>query len=389
MTVGARRPRIIHVITRLIVGGAQWSVISLCEGLSDDFDIQIVAGPQTGPEGSLHRRAAAVAPLTVADSLRREISLRWDPVAVPALRRLLRRLDGDVVHTHSSKAGIVGRFAAAPLRARSIHTVHGWGHTPADPPLRRAAFIALERAAAKRCDVLVAVSADNRAEGLAHHIGRPDIYRVIPEVVELDPLDPDFTRGRERARAALGIDANVQVIGWVGRFVPQKDPQTLAHVVMCLLRDRPASHAVLIGDGPRRGDVEGALHAAGIGNRVTFTGVVEGAQTLMPAFDVLVHPSLWEGQPRVIQEALAERIPVVSARASGIGELIRNGETGFIVAPRAPEEMIEAARTVLDTPALRAPLRSHAIDELRAKHGRAVVLDRHRELYDELLKDRP
>ncbi len=388
MTTWARRPRIIHVITRLIVGGAQLSVISLCEGLRDDFDIQIVAGPQTGPEGSLHRRAAAAAPLTIADSLRREISPRWDPVAVPALRRLLRRLDGDIVHTHSSKAGIVGRFAAAPLRARSIHTVHGWGQTPADPLLRRAAFIALERAAAKRCDALVAVSADNRAEGLAHHIGRPDIYRVIPEVVELEPLDPDFLRSRERARQALEIDAGVEIIGWVGRFVEQKDPQTLARVVMGLLLDRPASHAVLIGDGPRRGDVEGALRGAGMGDRVTFTGVVHTARMLMPAFDVLVHPSLWEGQPRVIQEALAERIPVVSARASGIVELIRNGETGFIVAPHAPEEMIAAATIVLDTPALRAPLPSRAIDELRAKHGRAVVLDRHRELYDALLKDR-
>jgi len=381
------RPRVIHVITRLIVGGAQLSVISLAEGLSDDFDIQIIAGPQTGPEGSLQRCAAATAPLTLVDALRREISPRWDPVAVPALRRLLRRLDADIVHTHSSKAGIVGRFAAAPLRARAVHTIHGWGHTPADSRLRRAAFIALERAAARRCDALLAVSPDNRAEGLAHSIGQPDLYHVIPEPVELEPVVPEFMRGRSQAREVLGIDADVEVIGWVGRFVEQKDPDTLARVLIGLLRDRPASYAVLVGDGPRRGDVETALANAELSNRVMFTGVAGSARMLMPAFDVLVHPSRWEGQPRVVQEALAERIPVVSARASGIGQLIRDGKTGFAVAPHCPEEMVKAATAVLESAELRAPLTNSSLDELRSTHGRATVLDRHRELYNALLKD--
>src|SRR5438105_12084389 len=185
MSSRARRPRVIHVITRVIVGGAQQSLIELCGGLRDEFDLRIVTGPQTGSEGSLHQRAAEAAPVTVVNSLRREISPRRDLLAVRALRRLLRQMDGDIVHTHSSKAGIVGRFAAAPLRAYVVHTVHGWGHTPADSRPRRAVLIALERAAARRCDALVAVSADSRDEGLAHRIGRPDIYRVIPEAVEL------------------------------------------------------------------------------------------------------------------------------------------------------------------------------------------------------------
>lgn len=382
------RPRIVHVITRLIVGGAQLSVIGLCEGLKDDFDIYIVAGPQTGSEGSLHSRATEVAPLTVVEALRREISPRWDPVAVPKLRAVLKRLDGDIVHTHSSKAGIVGRFAASPLRARVVHTVHGWGHTPADSSLRRASFIGLERIVARRCDALVAVSTDNREEGLAHRIGHPENYHVIPEVVDLVPLDPDFEASRARARETLGLGEDTEVIGWVGRFVEQKDPQTLGRVLTCLLLARPASCAVLIGDGPLRKDVEAELSAAGVQDRVTLTGVVHSARILMPAFDILIHPSRWEGQPRVVQEALAERIPVVSARASGIGELIEDGKTGYVVAPRAPEDMVSAARAVLDSQALRAPLDDHLLEALRAKHGREAAIGRHRELYDLLLRER-
>jgi glycosyltransferase involved in cell wall biosynthesis len=364
-------------------------VVGLCEELRDEYDVRIVTGPQTGPEGSLLSRAAAAAPVSVLDMLRREISPRWDPVAVYGLRRVLRRLDGDIVHTHSSKAGIVGRFAAATLSTRVVHTVHGWGHTPADSPARRAAFIALERASARRCDALVAVSADNREEGLAQRIGRPEIYRVIPELVELDPLESDFVKARAQARQTLGVEQGAEVIGWVGRFVEQKDPQTLSRALGSLLRERPSSRAVLIGDGARRGEVEALLDAAGVGDRVTFTGVVHGARALMPAFDVLIHPSRWEGQPRVVLEALAERVPVVAAKASGIDELIRQGSTGFVVRQQAPEEMAEATAVVLEERALRAPLDEHLLADLKVKHGRAFAVARHRELYDELLRGRP
>jgi glycosyltransferase involved in cell wall biosynthesis len=380
-----RRPRVVHVITRLVMGGAQLSVLALCEQLAGDFDLRIVCGPQTGAEGSLQHSAAALAPLTVVSALRREISPRWDPVAVPALRRTLDRLDPDIVHTHSSKAGIVGRLAAAPLRARVVHTVHGWGHTPSDRAWTRRSFIALERIAANRCDALVAVSSDIRDEGLELGIGRAALYRVIANTVALDPIDPDFAESRRRAREALGLDPGAEVIGWVGRFVPQKDPGTLGQVVTTMLRARPASRAVLVGDGPQRARVEAALVAAGVGDRVLLTGVRPGARELMPAFDVLIHPSRWEGQPRVIQEALAERVPVVSARASGVRELVRDGSTGFVVAPGAPRGMAAAATAVLDDPALRAPLPDSAIAGLRARFGLEPTAGRYRALYEELL----
>jgi glycosyltransferase involved in cell wall biosynthesis len=388
MSKATRRPRVVHVITRLVVGGAQLSVLALCDGLREHFDVRIVAGPQTGREGSLHRRAAEIAPLTVVPSLRREISPRWDPVAVPRLRAVLNRLDGDIVHTHSSKAGIVGRFAAAPLRAGVVHTVHGWGHTPADSLLHRAAFVALERAAARRCDALVAVSDDNRNEGLARRIGQPEDYRVIPPLVELGPLDPDFASARRRARAELGLNAEDEVIGWVGRFVEQKDPHTLARVVVSLLRARPSTRAVLVGDGPRRDQVEAALLDGAVRERVTLTGVVDRARELMPAFDVLVHPSLWEGQPTVVHEALSARIPVVSTRVSGIGELIQDGVTGRVVAPGASEEMAMAVSSLLDTPRLRAPLEERRLERLRGRPGREAALAGHLELYDSLLRGR-
>jgi len=383
--MSTRRPRVIQVITRLIVGGAQLSVLSLCEGLREDYELHIIAGPQTGAEGSLHDRAADVASLTVLDSLRREVSPRWDPVAVRSLRKLLRRLDGDIVHTHSSKAGIVGRFAASPLRARTVHTIHGWGHTPDDSPARRLAFITLERVAARRSDALIAVSADVRTEGLKLRIGSERQYTIIPPAVDLEPLDANFEQSRLRARQELGLDRDAEVVGWVGRFVDQKDPLTLAAALSTLLRSRPGARAVLIGDGPRRDEVRELLDHAGVAARVSCMGVVPEARRLMAGFDVLVHPSLWEGQPVVIQESLAERVPVVAARTSGVEELVKDGVGGYLVKPGSAEEMAAGVRAVLEHATLRAPLPIAVTAKLRASHGADVAVARHRKLYDGLL----
>lgn len=379
------RPRLVQVVTRLIVGGAQGSMLALCADLSADFEVTVVCGPQTGAEGSLHAAAREVAPLVVLPSLRREINPRWDPVAVSALRRTFARLRPDVVHTHSSKAGIVGRFASAKLKIPTVHTVHGWGHTPDDPRWRSGAFVRLERAAARRCQRLIAVSEQTRSEGLALGIGHFDQYRVIPEVMDRRPTHVDPVAARRCARETLELPHDVEVLGWVGRFVPQKDPSTLARALAAVLSERSTCRAVLIGDGPARDHVRDVLSAGGVIDRVSFLGVVPNARALMPAFDVLLHPSRWEGQPLVVQEALAEQIPVVSARVSGVPELIDEGVNGFVVAQSAPDEMAAAAIRLLDAP--QAARRERRSGDRGASLTVNAVAE-HRELYADLLGER-
>jgi glycosyltransferase involved in cell wall biosynthesis len=267
-----------------------------------------------------------------------------------------------------------------------VHTVHGWGHTPSDPAWRRWLFIELERAAAKRSDALIAVSEDNRDEGMRLGIGTDRLYHVIPAVVDLEPRDLDFPRARADARRRLGVSPDAEVVGWVGRFVDQKDPETLGAVLGGLLRSRDRTVAVLVGNGPRRGIIEKSLRLAGVEDRVVFTGILRDARSVMPAFDVLVHPSLWEGQPLVVQEALAARVPVVAARASGVRELITDGETGFVVAPQSPDDMLDAVVRVLEAPALQTPL---SAENLRPSYQRGPqeAVERHRRLYHTLLAE--
>jgi glycosyltransferase involved in cell wall biosynthesis len=376
----------VHVITRLIVGGAQLTAIGLCEEMSDAFDLTLVSGVETGPEGSLHELAEKTVPVRYVTALRRGIEPHSDVFAVARLRKLLEELNPHIVHTHSSKAGVIGRLAAHRTGVRLVHTVHGWGHTPADPGLRRRTLIAIERGLARRTDALVAVSEDVRVEGEYCGIGTPGQYVVIPELVHLKPHDQDFVSARARALDAVGLNGSAgPVLGWVGRFVPQKDPAMLAEVLNHVLTELPDVCAVLIGDGPLRRDVERSVAEAGIGERVRFAGLRADARALYAAMDVVVHPSLWEGQPRVVQEALAERVPVVATRVAGVPELVRNGINGFVVRPQDVAGMARAVIKILTDPTLRAPLDLVALEPLQAVAGAERCVERHKDLYAHVL----
>jgi glycosyltransferase involved in cell wall biosynthesis len=373
----------VHTITRLIRGGAQLTVLGTCEALRDEFDIQVVCGPDLGSEGSIREEVESVVPVTVVPELRRNIHPAQDFLAVSRLRALYERLDPAVIHSHSSKAGIVSRFASRS-RAGIVHTVHGWGHTPTDSPLRRNAFVALERAAARRTNALVAVSSDVREEGIARGIGKPSQYHLIPEDVDYSPRNPDFAAARRQARETLGLDQDELVIGWVGRFVAQKDPQALARTLSGLLSPGDAgTRAVLVGDGPLRAQTEAAV--APLGERVMFTGLRDDARDLYAAFDVVLHCSRWEGQPRVVQEALAERIPVVATAAAGVRDLVTEGVLGHVVEVGDVRGLEQRTAQVLADPQRRAPLDQSAVDELSRRNGHIVARALHAELYRELI----
>jgi glycosyltransferase involved in cell wall biosynthesis len=382
--VGVGRPLVVQVITRLIVGGAQLSVLELCRGLREEFDLRVICGPDQGAEGSLRDVMAEVAPVTVIPTLRRDIRPAHDLAALATLKRLLRSSGAAVVHTHSSKAGILGRLAAA-RDTRVVHTIHGWGHTPDDPSWMSGLFVNLERMAARHSDALVAVSADVRDEGVRHDIGTESTYRVIPELVDFSAVAGEFESARREARRRLGIGDDEEVVGWVGRFVPQKDPETLLGVLERVLAARPQARAVLVGDGPLRLEVESQVARQGNARRVIFTGVRDDARMLYPAFDVLVHVSRWEGQPLVVQEAIAERVPVVATDAEGVRDLVLEGLTGFVAEPGDIHAVAEATSDFLNGSKLRAPLAESAVEEVARRNGREIAIARHLELYRELL----
>jgi glycosyltransferase involved in cell wall biosynthesis len=341
---GPARPiRVLHVITRMIVGGAQETPMLSC-ALIDRvrFPSELLTGPETGSEGSLHEecRERGVT-VHLEPSLVRAVRPHRDLVALWRLWRFFRRHRPDVVHTHSSKAGILGRLAARAAGVPHIvHTVHGWGFTPGQPPHVHGLYVALERLCARCCDTLVVVARVDREDGLRHRIGRPDQYRLVRSGIEVATYrDAPVTRAGVRAR--LGLPDQAFVVGCVGRLSPQKAPLDLLTAFARMARARPEAHLVLVGDGPLRAEVEAAIAREELAGRVHLLGLRREVPELLRAFDVFALASHWEGLPRVFPQAMAAGLPIVATRVDGAVDAIEEAVTGFLVEVGDTESMAE------------------------------------------------
>ena len=350
-----RKLRVCHVITRLMVGGAQEAAVLACARVDRGlFTSTLVAGTQTGAEGDLRPQADDLGVPTVAiPTLVREIAPAKDVRAARALRRLFREQEPDVVHTHSSKAGLLGRWAARRERVPVIvHTVHGWSFRDQMPRLVRATYVRLEQRAAGWCDRIVTVSECDREKGLAAGVGSPEQYATIREVNDLGPYE-EHAGKREDARRRLRLPVGPPLVGTVGRFSEQKDPRTWLRAAALIARRRPDAYFVMIGDGSLRRETEGAAADLGLADRLVTTGLRNDVPALLPALDVFLLTSRWEGLPLVLPQAMASAVPVVASDIDGNREIVRDRVNGLLVPASSPEAAASAVLEILGDAALR------------------------------------
>ncbi len=360
---GAQRRRplitVVHVITKLELGGAQENTLYTCEHLDRSrFRVSLVHGP-----GGLLTDEARRLPDTevrVVPSLVREPSPYQDAVCFLALKRLFRELWDRhqdlghpsltfVVHTHSSKAGIIGRLAARAAGIPTIvHSIHGFGFHAGQSLIRRNALIQSERIAGRVTDAFIGVSAANLAEGRAlGFIRGGHEVRLIRSGINLG-LFQGLESRRESNRKALGFKGDQELILSIGNFKPQKDPLTMLGAMARLAATRPQAILLLVGDGPLRGAVEERIRVLGLGSRVRILGWRRDVPELLAACDVVALSSIFEGLPRAAVQALAAQRPFVGTRVDGTPEIIRDGKNGFLVEPESPDELAAALERALE-----------------------------------------
>ncbi len=384
--------RICHIITRLIIGGAQENTILSCEGLAElGHEVSLVAGPQTGPEGSLWERAERGGyAVHRTRNLRREVNPFRDLRCLIDLTRLLRRIEPDVVHTHSSKAGILGRMAAERARVPIlVHTIHGMSFNRTQSTPVRTFYRLLERARGRRTDRFVSVSDEMTRQAVQAGLGPAERFSTVYSGMEIDRYDPARYE-RAAARRALGFDEDAVVVGTVARLFAGKGYEQLLDVMPRCVEACPALRFVWVGDGPHRRRYLQRLAALGLRDRVHLTGLVppERVPHILAGADMVVHLSQWEGLPRVLVQALLLEIPVISFDNDGAPEVNRPGETGELVALNDMQGLASAMIKLAEDEALRRKYGTRGRELCMERFDHRLMVRRLDETYAELAEVR-
>ena len=338
----------------MIVGGAQENTIFTAERLNKEiYQVKVVSGPQTGAEGSLIQTARELSVnLEILPELVREIHPWKDLRSLLQLYRLIIDSRYLIVHTHSSKAGILGRLAAKMAGVPIIlHTVHGWSFHDRMSGLRKQVFIQLEKWFARITDKLIVVTKRDIAKGLKAGIGKEAQYHLIRSAIPLDQYDPT-KYNRYDVRNELGIPADAPVVGNVGRLSPQKNPLDWVRVAALISEEQPSCWFLLVGDGPMREEVENLCQSLGIQDRIILTGIRRDVPRLLSVMDVFLLTSLWEGLPRVIPQAMSMQVPVVANQVDGTVEVITPGITGYLSDPGDIRQAAKYCLNLLRDPGL-------------------------------------
>ena len=386
--------RIAHLITRMIVGGAQENTLFNCEDLIrlHGDDVLLVTGPALGPEGDLLKQGRGGpderidVPTRIVPSLRRAIDPWRDTSSYYALKQLLREFRPDVVHTHSAKAGFLGRLAAWKLRVPAIvHTVHGAPFHPYQSAAARNLYCGCERYAARRCHALISVADAMTDLMVQANVAPREKFTTIYSGMDVEPL-LKADEHREQVRRELRLAPEHVVVGKIARLFHLKGHTDVIRAAAEAIQSQPNVRFVFIGDGILRASLQAQIDAAGLREHFRFTGLVPPNEIprYIGAMDVLVHASLREGLARALPQALIAGKPVVSYDVDGAREVAIPGQTGYLVPPDW-KNLVQPLLELSNDAALRQRLGAEGRRRFADQFRHEYMTERIRELYQRVL----
>jgi glycosyltransferase involved in cell wall biosynthesis len=388
--------KIVHIITRLILGGAQENTLITCRLLAErGHDVTLITGPALGPEGQLFDQTKGQKYRTiVVDEMRRAIEPFKDYASYGKLKGLLRELQPDIVHTHSAKAGILGRFAAWSLkdawaenRPAVVHTLHGLSFHPYQDHWLNRFYIAVERAAARRTDYFISVAdamtEQSKDEGIG--VDKPYVtaYSAIDEEQFLAPI-PERARREFRRRHDIPADAVVLVT--VARLFMLKGHDYVIESARELAQRFDHVMWLFVGDGNLADFYKQQIRDMGLMERFRFTGLLPPEQIplVIQSSDILVHCSLREGLARTLPQAMLCGRPAISFDVDGAREVV-NENTGRLVEPKNVHQLIAACAELIADPSLRERLGRAGRESVKTRFAPATMVDTIERVYHSLI----
>lgn len=347
--------KVAHVITRMIIGGAQENTLSTVIGLKTrGHEVVLISGPSRGPEGSMERKIKSSGISFIQlKHLIRNISVWHDVMAFFELGVIFKKNKFDIIHTHSAKAGFLGRIAARVFSKKSkvVHTLHGSSFYAYQPVMAKYLYLLSEKIAGACTDFFISVSEVILERYLKHGIGKKENSLVIRSGFDLEQYKKSDIL-RQASRKNLGIEENCILIGMIGRLFPLKGQEYLLRVFSRISKDYPETFLVFVGDGILRQEFEMFVKRHNLQRRVIFTGLVEPEKIpfYASAFDIGVHTSLREGLPRAVVQIFAACHPVIAFDVDGAREVIKEGVNGFLVPAKDEKVLEEKLRFLIENP---------------------------------------
>jgi glycosyltransferase involved in cell wall biosynthesis len=363
----AQPPKVLHIVGGSKYGGGAQVILSLAKvALSAGFEVDVLIAKNRAFAQQLRSEGVGVIDL---DVIRRSIRPIWDTVGLIRLYRFIASSDYSIVHTHTSKAGFVGRLAAHWARVPVIvHTVHGFAFHDFSRSLAVFSYRILERLAARWCDRIVTVSEHHRDVALRMKIGTADTVLAIPNGIPPDRVR--HSQSTDETRMQLDIHPEDIVLLSMGRLAEQKGLSYLIQGVGLLSRTVPNLRLLLAGEGDLRTQLEEEVHRLGLADRVSFLGLRMDVGNLLAACDIVTLPSLWEGLSIALLEAMAAAKPIVTTNIASNLEVTDGGTCAILVAPAAPDELATAIDRLIGDAQMR--------DEL-GRRGAEVFMSRYTE----------
>jgi glycosyltransferase involved in cell wall biosynthesis len=392
--------KIVHIITRLILGGAQENTLITCKLLAErGHDVTLITGPALGPEGALFEQTKhADYETIVIDKMRRPIKPIYDALCYFRIKKILRKIRPDIVHTHSAKAGIVGRYAGYNLKGKIskenrrlpyvIHTIHGLAFHPFLNPVLNKFYIAIENATARKTDAFITVADAMTEKALAVGMGKANIYTTAYSAIEKDGFleRPDEMKiGDFRRR--FGISDQATVIVCVARLAELKGHEYIIESARRLSPKYDKCVWLFVGDGNLAQKIKEKIQLYNLGYKFKFTGLLPPEQIPLAihASDILVHCSLREGLARVLPQAMLCGKPVVSFDIDGAKEVV-NENTGFLIKPKDIDSLTDVCEKLIKDVELRRTLGETGQKSVIEKFAPNTMVDTIEAVYNKLLE---
>ncbi len=388
---------IVHIITRLILGGAQENTLITCKGLAArGHDVTLITGPALGPEGELFEQTKNQKYKTIViNSLRRQINPVFDIPAYNQIKKLLAEIQPDIVHTHSAKAGTLGRFAAYKLKTQNlklktpfvVHTIHGLSFYPYLNPLLNSFYIAVEKIAAKRTDAFISVADAMTQKSLAAGIGKSEQFTTVYSAIEEEQfLNPVAEQERKNFRKKYNIPEDAIVLVTIARLFHLKGHEFIIESASQLAKRFDNCIWLFVGDGILKDRLQRHIAAYGLIEQFRFAGLlpVEQMPLVIQSSDILVHCSLREGLARVLPQAMLCGKAVVSFDIDGASEVV-NPDTGRLVEPVNVKQLTEVCAELIANENLRTRLGQSGREFVREKFAPDIMVDKIEQVYQRLL----